>query len=275
MRMDRKGNSRRRWEFLVFALAFFIIQIYLNIKLFNSGVLKAYQRLNSPTKLYLETLLAESLGEVRFTVAAQLWLLADIYLHKGEEKGRDLLHSPDITYLMRFITFIDPHFVKAYDVGGYQLGIGLGKHEEAIKFLKEGIENNPDAFILYFDIGVIYVRVLKDCDNGLKWLEKAREKLLAHPPEDPWYFQFVMKSIYTFETRCYFDKGDYERALRTAEKIRDVWPYGGEDIYLLWKRRIQEAMRKVKGEGEKVPNEGSEVRSAPSGEGNSREQGEG
>ena len=60
----------------------------------------------------------------------------------------------------RVITMTDPHNVRAFAIGGFWL-----KNEnldEGLKFLEEGIKNNPDAFQLRLTLGRLYLEKVKE-----------------------------------------------------------------------------------------------------------------
>ena len=90
--------------------------------------------------------LLDILGELRYTAAAILWLKTDYYQHEYEFQGHDYRTNEPIMPLIRLVTILDPHFVQAYDFGAYHLAVNLKKNKESMKFLQEGITNNPEAF---------------------------------------------------------------------------------------------------------------------------------
>ncbi len=252
---------KKPWVHLLIAVLLFMVQFYLAVKVFNMKVLRAYEEVNSSEKVLLGDLLARSLGEVRFTLAAQLWILADIYMHKGEEKGLSPFEQNDLLYLMRIITFIDPHFVKAYDYGGYVLGRfasykGHGQwderlFDEAVKFLKEGIKNNPKAFKLYMDLGVLYLIVKKDYKTALSYLLPAEMYFKADPPGDKLDYGFWLNQIYSFIIKCYYELGDYDQAEKYVYYRMKVWPRS-KRIGEIWLKRIAEARAGKKVSAEEI-----------------------
>jgi tetratricopeptide (TPR) repeat protein len=69
----------------------------------------------------------------------------------------------------------DPHNVLAYDTGAFFLAERLGKPEEALKLLGEGIKNNPEAIDLYFARGEILYHVFHRTEEALASFEKGQE----------------------------------------------------------------------------------------------------
>ncbi len=244
---------------LLLAVALLALQAYIAVKTFNMRVLRAYEEVHSSQELHVETLLARSLGEIRFTIAAQLWLLADIYMHKGEEKGISPFEQQDLLYIMRIITYIDPHFVKAYDFAGFVLGRFTSyeghRHwndrifNEAVKFLKEGIRYNPKAYVLYFDLGVLYAQVKRDYQKTLEYMLAAEEYLNADPPKDKLEYGFWANQIYSFLIKAYYELGDYDTAEEYVYKRMKIWKYS-KSVCMEWLEKIREARQKAEASNE-------------------------
>lgn len=117
--------------------------------------------------------LLDILGELRYTAAAILWLKTDYYQHEYEFQGHDYRTNEPIMPLIRLVTILDPHFVQAYDFGAYHLAVNLKKKEESMKYLQEGITNNPDAFELNWEYGFL-LYLDKKYSESLPFLLKAR-----------------------------------------------------------------------------------------------------
>ena len=117
--------------------------------------------------------LLDILGELRYTAAALLWMKTDYYQHEYEYQGFDYRTNEPIMPLIRLVTILDPHFVQAYDFGAFHLAVNLKKREESIKFLQEGITNNPDAFELNWEFGFL-LYYDKKYSEALPFLFKAR-----------------------------------------------------------------------------------------------------
>ena len=137
-----------------------------------------------------QSLLANILGESRTLIADVLWIKVDEYFHThqpGKVHGQEKEHREDeghseevgvteIMPLIRLITWLDPHFIKAYRVGGWHLSFNLNRVEEGKKFLKEGINNNPSRYELYYDLGWVYFTIERDYINAARYLEEARAR---------------------------------------------------------------------------------------------------
>ncbi len=129
-----------------------------------------------------QTLLDNILGESMTLMADVLWIKVDEYFHtheKGHPETEEAFGEDEVTEIMpllRLITWLDPHFIKAYRVGGWHLSFNLNRLEDGKKFLKEGINNNPLRYELYYDLGWVYFTVEKDYRNAIYYLEEARRR---------------------------------------------------------------------------------------------------
>lgn len=123
------------------------------------------------------------LGEIRYTLAAYLWLKVEIYHHELEidfsshKSGlAETKKIGEILSICRIVTRLDPHFVQAYDVGAWRLAESLGEVNQAIDFLNEGLKTNPENALLNDDLGQIYFFLLKDCERAVPYLEMGARK---------------------------------------------------------------------------------------------------
>jgi len=137
-----------------------------------------------------------------------------IHLHGEEEK--EVL--PWLYYAVR----LDPHNVTAYSIGGYWLGRRLGKVDEAIKLLAEGIRNNPYAMDLYYDIGRLYFFEKKDTARALIFFKKALRLL-----ESGEYDRFDKNKVYLALSACYKNTDEPAKAAGYRAKVR-LAPEPGE-----------------------------------------------
>jgi tetratricopeptide (TPR) repeat protein len=117
-------------------------------------------------------------------------LLADIYWtrvvqyfgwrHYNESKSYNLL-AP----LLEITTHLDPHLVVAYQFGASFLAPappgGAGQPERAIQLMEYGIQNNPDDWKLYYDLGFVYYMNLHDYKNASDAFARGSKVPNAHP----------------------------------------------------------------------------------------------
>jgi tetratricopeptide (TPR) repeat protein len=161
---------------------------------------------SSQQGVYYDTpkqLLAGILGEFRSTIADILWVKVDDYFHSSvSEEDHERIHpghkdwhpnkeaqhraetNPDAEFmpLIRLVTWLDPSFMMAYQVGGWWLSNKLNKSEEAVSFLKEAVRNNPQRFEGYYELGWLYHRKFANDSEAINYFNLALRN--ATQPED-------------------------------------------------------------------------------------------
>ena len=117
-------------------------------------------------------------------------LLADVYWtrvvqyfggHVADRVNQFDLLAP----LLEITTTLDPHLLVAYQFGGNFLAPappnGAGMPDRAIALMNYGIQNNPDDWHLYYQLGFIYYMDLKDYKNAADAFERGSKVPHAHP----------------------------------------------------------------------------------------------
>lgn len=106
-----------------------------------------------------------------------LWSYLNAQIHPtshrhmaGERSERELL--PWLWASAR----LDPHNVLAYEVGAYWLARRLHMVDEGLRFVAEGIRNNPDSADLEFCRGELLLSARKDYDGASQAFEQVRRK---------------------------------------------------------------------------------------------------
>lgn len=126
----------------------------------------------------------------------------------------------------RLITLSNPHNIRGYVVGTYWLMVENTKdaNEEAIKFINEGIKNNPDSFQLYLMRGRALLRQ-KDKSDALSDFTKSRKLGLKHRPAggktgDKWTDQQEEDFLFAvrYEIIMLRDAGKTDAAYDLAQK---------------------------------------------------------
>jgi tetratricopeptide (TPR) repeat protein len=117
-------------------------------------------------------------------------LLADIYWtravqyfggrHQAVAKSYNLLYP-----LLDITTHLDPQLVVAYQFGASFLAPpppeGAGQPERAIQLMEYGIQNNPNNWKLYYDLGFVYYMNLKDYRKASDAFDRGSKVPDAHP----------------------------------------------------------------------------------------------
>jgi len=87
--------------------------------------------------------------------------------------------------LLEITTQLDPHLVVAYEFGSSFLSVkppyGAGEPERAIDLMNYGIQNNPDNWRLYYDLGFVYSTDIKDYKSAADAFERGSRVPKAHP----------------------------------------------------------------------------------------------
>jgi tetratricopeptide (TPR) repeat protein len=82
-------------------------------------------------------------------------------------------------------TQLDPHLIVAYQFGASFLApkppFGAGEPERAIQLMEFGIQNNPQEWHLYYDLGFVYYMELKDYAKAADAFERGSRVVGAHP----------------------------------------------------------------------------------------------
>jgi tetratricopeptide (TPR) repeat protein len=117
-------------------------------------------------------------------------LLADIYWTRtvqyfGEKHQADARSYNLLAPLLEITTQLDPHLVVAYQFGASFLAPpppgGAGQPERAIQLMEYGIQNNPNDWKLYYDLGFVYYMNLRDYKKAAEAFERGSRVPDAHP----------------------------------------------------------------------------------------------
>jgi tetratricopeptide (TPR) repeat protein len=102
------------------------------------------------------------------------------YRHHNHERSYDLL-AP----LLEITTQLDPHLVVAYEFGANFLAplppSGAGQPDRAIQLMQFGIQNNPNNWKLYYDLGFVYYMNLQDYKKASEAFDRGSKIPNAHP----------------------------------------------------------------------------------------------
>lgn len=87
--------------------------------------------------------------------------------------------------LLEITAHLDPHMVVAYEFGSSFLAPkpphGAGDPQSAIELIDYGIQNNPDNWRLYYDLGFVYYMELRDYKKAAEAFERGSHVPNAHP----------------------------------------------------------------------------------------------
>jgi len=117
-------------------------------------------------------------------------LLADIYWTRAVQYFGDRHTAHATTYnllypLLQITTQLDPQLIAAYEFGASFLApsppFGAGLPEQAVELMKYGIQNNPNDWKLYYDLGFVYYVNIKDYGKAAEAFGRGAQAPNAHP----------------------------------------------------------------------------------------------
>ncbi|HEY1464826.1 MAG TPA: tetratricopeptide repeat protein [Terriglobales bacterium] len=117
-------------------------------------------------------------------------LLADIYWTRavqyfGSHHAQQAQEYKLLAPLLNITAALDPHLTVAYEFGSTFLSTkppnGAGEPAEAVKLVEYGIENNPNDWHLYYNLGFIYYLELKDPAKAADAFSRGSKIPNAHP----------------------------------------------------------------------------------------------
>jgi tetratricopeptide (TPR) repeat protein len=91
----------------------------------------------------------------------------------------------ELAPLLEIATHLDPHLTVVYHFGASFLAPrppgGAGEPVRAIELMEYGIQNNPDDWRLYYDLGFVYYTELKDYARASEVFARGAGVPNAHP----------------------------------------------------------------------------------------------
>ena len=117
-------------------------------------------------------------------------LLSDIYWTRAVQYFGSKHHEGATDYrllapLLEITTTLDPHLVVAYQFGSNFLApqppSGAGMPQKAIDLVNFGIQNNPDEWRLYYELGFIHYMELNDYPGAADAFLRGSKVKDAHP----------------------------------------------------------------------------------------------
>jgi len=227
---------------LLLCIAAFFVAIMLGV--FLEG-LKPDNGLGVGNRTDSRQMMLSMLGEMRYTIAAFVWLKADYYHHDGEASGMSWTEDKSLMPLIRLVTYLDPHFVQAYDFGGYHLAMNLKKPKEGIDLLQEGLRNNPDSLDLNWEMGYI-LSEQKRYSEAIPYLERS----LSLGGQKSTIDEVGEKKLWIVSrlAHAYYAEKDWQKALKycrewLALEPGTVWPK--QKVEELEKQKIDPSVNKL------------------------------
>lgn len=165
-------------------------------------------------------------GQIRGLLADYLWLRVDEYAHRRRVQDGDINRTDDeaLMPLVRLITWLDPHYVNAYALGGQWLAFHFGRPREAVTFYDEGIRNNPRAADLLTGAAFVQWRLLHDNRAAAARVEQAAN--LTGDDLERFHALWL-------EAHILLDGGDRAGAIRVWHRASGIPGYGRSAQYFL------------------------------------------
>ncbi|MBI3893355.1 MAG: hypothetical protein HY303_17700 [Candidatus Wallbacteria bacterium] len=163
--------------------------------------------------------------EIRGLLARLLYLKIDRYAHEGRKiqlgdgaVGVTMAANTDIVPLYGLITYLDPHFIEAFSLGGNHLIYGLDKPKEGLELLETGVAWNaadPLCSELLGQIGVHYSVDLLQPARAIPYFKRALELRKKLPdPDAPSGFVFSQGQLVGLLAVNNYRAGNRPAALR-------------------------------------------------------------
>lgn len=132
------------------------------------------------------------------------------------------LHGSEASEMIPWLYYAartDPNNVMAYSLTAFWLGDKLGKVEDALAFLKEGLSYNPSSWELDAEIGRIYFQHLKDYGSAERYLLRA-DGILAAVKHDRYQERYVLAWL----AASYEAEGRHKDAIPVYLRLKELFP---------------------------------------------------
>ncbi|MBI2264426.1 MAG: hypothetical protein HYU64_04560 [Armatimonadetes bacterium] len=121
----------------------------------------------------LHLLFSSLIQNAREFLGAYFWVRLEFYIRANERNKMEFRHATDFLYLVRIITWLNPHDISAYRIGNQQLWLNLKNPKMARTFAEEGVRNNPEDPTLNFIMGMMEFHAFKNYRRALFFLERS------------------------------------------------------------------------------------------------------
>ena len=149
--------------------------------------------------------------------------------HKPSEG--DLGTSSDVREILpwlRLSASLDPERIETYTVAAYWLRQRMGRVDEAEKFLREGLETNPDSYEILYELGRIYAENRNDPIRARNLWDAALLKWQRSESAKPEPDKFLLEQIVSRLSVLEQDQHNYEKALALMQLWKKCSPVPNE-----------------------------------------------
>ena len=142
--------------------------------------------------------------------------------HRPKSDSGDLGGSAEVREILpwlRLSASLDPERVETYTVTAYWLRQRMGKVDEAERFLREGLQANPNSYEILFELGRVYSENRSDTERARNLWEAALLKWEKSESGKQKPDTFLLAQIVSHLAVLEEDQRHYEKALA----LMDVW----------------------------------------------------
>ena len=150
---------------------------------------------------------------ILFRISRQMDVTEHVHLHGDQMK--------EIIPWLYYAAEIDSRNVQAYVLTGYYLCDRLGKVDQAITFLREGLRKNPDSWEINAELGRIYFQHVKNYEAAVQYLSKA-QILIQESPHD----KFQERSVLSLLAMSYENLEQGSEVLPLYKRLNELFPNG-------------------------------------------------
>jgi tetratricopeptide (TPR) repeat protein len=122
---------------------------------------------------------------------------------------------------------LDPHKVQTYTTAAFWLRTQLGKVNEALQFLRQGLRANPDSSDILFELGSIYYENRHAPGQARNIWELALRRWHQVEAGKPEPNQLLLEQILANLARLEEREGQLDKALDYLQQLKKVSPVPG------------------------------------------------
>jgi tetratricopeptide (TPR) repeat protein len=155
------------------------------------------------------------------------------HLDEGGARGQvgpadTLGGSADVREILPWLQLsaqLDPNNVRSYTVGAYWLRERMGKPDEAERFLREGLRENPGSFEILYELGRVFDENHHDTFRARNLWELALNHWQQLEPAKKNPDDFLFLEIVSHLSRLEEREGNYSKAIAYLELLKTRSPH--------------------------------------------------
>ena len=158
----------------------------------------------------------------------QFYPTVHTHLSEGGANGvEDESAVREVLPWLKLSSELDPKQVRTYVVAAYWLR-RMGKIDEAERFLRDGLKENPGDPQLLFDLGRLYAEYRHDSNRARHVWEAGLHNLAALPDKDQEENVYIREEILAALAKLEAQTGNAGKALALLEQLKEVSPHPEE-----------------------------------------------